>query len=563
MPKIRIAHLAGPNATITNAPPLVTSNKARAKHGLPPMADVDGEPSRFDVLRTQRLAKPVTVYVERHSAHPLEADADDLYARPDGWLDETGAFSREPVPGGKAVYEVELRPEDGLYPLPYMARQADGSPWEGDGVTERAPRERSRQPFFPDGSRLFEEIDRLGVDGGGRGSVVANRAAVDFYRLAPSAGYATGLEAGARPDRGTGDIPPEQPGYDYFAYRPPHLSMSPSRAMLARITNAAQAILSSGSYDGAIWTQGSPRIEETMYWFHLALDTTVPICGNASQRYHGQISSDGQKNVADTVDYLGSRVWADADGRNRCGAVMCQDQRIYAARDVAKVDARPGGYVATGGHGGILGAAGGGTGTVLRYLPATKHTWHSEVNVTRLPETVSGLAGEGFSARHVPVRVKGERGEIMESAIPKVSVVKDVSYHEDDFDGDPMQEVDVLALIARKLSTAPLSGFVLEGLNPYGKAASSSRNRILAIAAHLGFPVVNVGRGNTEGFSIGGGPVIRGSNLTATKAVVLLRLCIMKFGMLPPAADPMRPTAEEVSATMRGIEDYQAIFDTH
>jgi hypothetical protein len=29
--KAQIAHLAGPNATIQNTPPLVTSNKARAK----------------------------------------------------------------------------------------------------------------------------------------------------------------------------------------------------------------------------------------------------------------------------------------------------------------------------------------------------------------------------------------------------------------------------------------------------------------------------------------------------------------------------------------------------
>jgi hypothetical protein len=33
--KARIAHLAGPNATIQNTPPLVTSNKARAKNKLP------------------------------------------------------------------------------------------------------------------------------------------------------------------------------------------------------------------------------------------------------------------------------------------------------------------------------------------------------------------------------------------------------------------------------------------------------------------------------------------------------------------------------------------------
>ena len=51
--------------------------------------------------------------------------------------------------------------------------------------------------------------------------------------------------------------------------------------ILARITNMVQKILSSGEYDGAILTQGSPRIEETMYWLNLALDVTVPICGNA------------------------------------------------------------------------------------------------------------------------------------------------------------------------------------------------------------------------------------------------------------------------------------------
>ena len=50
--------------------------------------------------------------------------------------------------------------------------------------------------------------------------------------------------------------------------------------VLARITNKVQAILASGDYSGAIWTQGSPRIEETMYWLNLVLDVTVPVCGN-------------------------------------------------------------------------------------------------------------------------------------------------------------------------------------------------------------------------------------------------------------------------------------------
>lgn len=126
--RVRIAHLAGPTATIQNTPPLVTSNKARAKHGLPPRGYGD-TPAKFDVLRAQKLAAPATVYVEQFSAHPLEADAASLYGPPDGYISSDGSFRRDKAADSdRPVYEVELRPEDGLYPLPYMALQADGSP---------------------------------------------------------------------------------------------------------------------------------------------------------------------------------------------------------------------------------------------------------------------------------------------------------------------------------------------------------------------------------------------------------------------------------------------------
>src|ERR1700739_4991282 len=108
--KARIAHLAGPNATIQNTPPLVTSNKAREKHGLPLRANPDGTPARFDVLRPQRLAAPVTVYVEQFSAHPLERDAAELYRPPPGYLDRSGAFHRERQgPDDVPVYEIPPR----------------------------------------------------------------------------------------------------------------------------------------------------------------------------------------------------------------------------------------------------------------------------------------------------------------------------------------------------------------------------------------------------------------------------------------------------------------------
>lgn len=562
--KIRIAHLAGPNATIQNTPPLVTSNKARAAHGLPLLTDIEGNPARYDVLRPQKLAAPVTVYVEQFSAHPLEKDLAELYAAPDGYLDAEGRFSAEQTsPADKPVYKVEISPEDGYYPLPYMALQADGTAWETDGTGARVERAKSRQPFMPDGKRTFDEVDRLGVDGSGTGNTISNLADVDFFRLAPSAGYTKGLAAEERTDEGEGDIAPEAAGRDFFPYRPAHLNASPPRMTLARITNMAQDILGSGDYDGAIWTQGSPRIEETVYWFNLALDITVPICGNASQRYHGQISNDGPKNLADSVDWLHSKVWADEAGRNRAGIVMVQDQRVFAAREVTKVDARPGGYAAAGGHGGILGAGGGGTGSVLRYVPATKHTWQSEVNVSKLPTSVTGIRGGASGIETLTVPIKDAAGKLLESAIPKVSIVKDASYIEDDWESDPAQEVDTIAFMEYKLKRAPLSGFVLEGLNPYGKAAATSKSRILLKAVYSGFPVVNVGRGTTEGFAIRGGPFIAGSNLTSVKARILLMLCIMKFGMLPPAKDPSAPTKDEMQATEAMLQQYQAIFDTH
>src|SRR5487761_2236576 len=93
--KLRVAHLSGPNATIQNTPPLVTSNKARAKYGLPPMTAPDGSAARFDALRAQRLAAPAKIYVEQFSAHPLVRDAAERYAAPDGYFDVDGVFHKE------------------------------------------------------------------------------------------------------------------------------------------------------------------------------------------------------------------------------------------------------------------------------------------------------------------------------------------------------------------------------------------------------------------------------------------------------------------------------------
>ena len=83
-------------------------------------------------------------------------------------------------------------------------------------------------------------------------------------------------------------------------------------------------------------------------------------------------------------------------------------------------------------------------------------------------------------------------------------------------------------------------------------------------AVHSGLPVVRVGRGNTEGFVPLHDPsFIGGSNLTATKARLLLMASLMKLGSLPPAADADHPTAAETAAVRKKVADYQRVFDTH
>jgi hypothetical protein len=45
-----------------------------------------------------------------------------------------------------------------------------------DGTEKNAPAELCRMPFFPDGSRLFEEIDRFGISDEGVGCLLTAKA---------------------------------------------------------------------------------------------------------------------------------------------------------------------------------------------------------------------------------------------------------------------------------------------------------------------------------------------------------------------------------------------------
>jgi hypothetical protein len=560
--KARIAHLSGPTATIQNTPPLVTSNKARAKHGLPLLTDVDGAPLRYDALRPQRLAAPAKVYVEQFSAHPLESDVAELYGPADGYIGSDGVFRKERRDkSDKAVYEIELKPEDGLYPLPYVALQANGTAWEEECTAPGAAT--GRQGFFPDGSRSFEEIDRLSVGDDGKASLLSSIATIDFYRGVPPAGFTKGLPAHLRADKGDGDIAPEVRGTHYFGYKPYHLAVAPPRPALAKATNDMQALVSSGDYDGVIWTQGSPQVEESAYWFNLLIDTTLPICGNAAQRPQGQISADGPANIVDSARFIKSRIWADEQGRNRCGVVVIQEQQLFAAREVTKVDARPGGYVAAGGHGGIIGNISHTGRIALTYLPVFKHTYLSDLKITALPNAVKAARRGSRGIEMVDVAVKDKSGKLLPDAIPVVTISTDGSYSGMEYGHDPSPELDLIASIEHKLGLGLLTGFVNQGLVPYGRTPSHTRSKLLLKAVFSGIPVTVVGRGAPMGFADPTDFHIAATNLTANKARFLLMACLLKFGSLPPAKNPDKPTPEELDAIRKAVAAYQAVFNTH
>ena len=530
MDRARIAVFSGPRSTIANSPTLVTGNKGR----LPGDHTI---PGRYEHLVPQLLHEPAVVRIRKYSAHPMEEDSAAVYHQ-----------------DGNDYYEVELRPEDGPYPLPYMARRANGSghgqPFEEADLFDPALDYGGRQFFYPDASRMFAEIDRTisGRDESGEGSILDRRADFDFIRVLPPAGY---TEKG------------EKSGVDYFPYRPLALRRSPRYRDLAKATNAVYAALSGGNYAGGIWLEGSPTVEETIYWLSLLIDTDLTLTGCASQRTHGQLANDGDRNIVDAVDLIVSGLGSGI------GAVGVQDERIYAAREFKKADDRPGNYKATGGHGGILGTVG--PPVTIWYKPAYRHTASSDVNLSRLPDLLE-FPDHSDNGATVRVAVKSDDGTLREEAIPRVHIVKYGAYMDEDETANPDNEVDIIARIAKGLadqeSSDPqsprLHGFVLEGSSPYG-LASMSQHRALEVATFSGMPVARVGRSDPGGRVPSGWDdvTIAGSNLDCNKARLLLMASMLKLGRLPKARDSRNPTRAERAATVAAVARFQEIFENH
>jgi len=164
----------------------------------------------------------------------------------------------------------------------------------------------------------------------------------------------------------------------------------------------------------------------------------------------------------------------------------------------------------------------------------------------------------------VEVKVKNHDGILNTNAVLIVTILKAAAYMQDSAAEYPDNEADILARIEKNLKDYPLAGFVAEKEALYG-AVTKAMQLALEIAAFSGLPTVRVGRGDAGGltkpnpFDL----TIEGSNLMATKARLLLKASLLKFGSLSVAADPRKPTLEDRKAVQKKTNKYQELFSMH
>jgi L-asparaginase len=241
---------------------------------------------------------------------------------------------------------------------------------------------------------------------------------------------------------------------------------------IARAVNEAAA---DPRVDGVVVTHGTFTAEESAYFVHLTVKTEKPLVMACSQRRHSTIGNDGDHNLLDAV-----RVAIAPEARGQ-GVLVVLNEEIQSAREVTKTNQRPSGFVSRGL--GMLGSVEADQVTFYRH-PGRRHTFNSELE----------LPADG--------------------ELPRVDVV--AAYAGAD------------GVAVRAFVEAGARGIVVNGFSFNG---SPHFNQLPALqeAVERGVAVVLVNRGGD-----GRAPVstshgfVRGDNLTAQKARVLLTLALLR-----------------------------------
>jgi L-asparaginase len=244
------------------------------------------------------------------------------------------------------------------------------------------------------------------------------------------------------------------------------------------IAEATDELAADDRTAGVLVTHGTYTHEETAYLLHLTVQTTKPVVVVSSQRRHGTIGNDGDRNLVEAVRVAVSPA---AGGH---GVLSVLNEEIHSARDVVKTSGRPGGFRS--GDLGILGYVDESDVAFYR-TPLRRHTIGSEFDVSdlrNLPRvdvvyTALGVDGVGVTA-------------LLGAARPAGIVVGGFS-----FDGTPAPgQLDALRAAAEDGVAVVLTNRGLGGRVPHPAAWSKLRSE----------------------------PFVSGDTLTPQKARVLLAL---------------------------------------
>src|SRR5690606_14368034 len=94
-----------------------------------------------------------------------------------------------------------------------------------------------------------------------------------------------------------------------------------------------------------IITYGTFSAEETPYFLHLTSAPDKPIVLVCSQRRHGTLGNDGDRNLVDAIRVANA---PDAVGK---GVLVVINEEIHSAREVVKTNQRPSGFMSAAGIG--------------------------------------------------------------------------------------------------------------------------------------------------------------------------------------------------------------------
>ncbi|MEO7413382.1 MAG: hypothetical protein ABIZ81_08485 [Opitutaceae bacterium] len=144
------------------------------------------------------------------------------------------------------------------------------------------------------------------------------------------------------------------------------------------------------------------------------------------------------------------------------------------------------------------------------------------------------------------------------AAVPAVAVLYGAAWVPGDTVREGAAEFEVLMCVAHAQHTNPVAGLVSVGQRHGGfpPAAEIALERV----AHMGVPVVRLAQGGPIP-SHPGNSFIEAGSLSPAESKRLLTECLTRYGALPIAVDPSKPTKKESAALQARLALFQAQFD--